>query len=94
MCGSVKRSFKKSKILNHHLSLTVTDAQERAGYLKLSDLINDTLQKAFLSSFCIDLEWIETLLPKNKNVVFATSKRGLAEASGVVLGVSLQGTRS
>lgn len=69
------------KAFTSTVRLTATATSKNA--LRIQDLIvKDELQRAFLSTFCIDDGWLEEFLPSNKNVCLALHRRG-QNSSGV-----------
>ena len=57
--------------------LTYVSGLPRAGYLSFQELIQkDKLEKAMLSSYCADMDWVDRLLPENKNVCYVLHRKG------------------
>jgi hypothetical protein len=82
-----KRILSESKLdvdaVSKHIRLECSHSKYPYGRLvmtgyssdfKIQDLINNDLKKAFLSSFCIDEAWLNTILPENAKVVIACPK--------------------
>jgi hypothetical protein len=60
------------------IKLTYAQGFPRSGSLSFQELIQkDKLQKALLSSFCADMEWVESMMPQTKNVCYVLHRRGV-----------------
>ncbi len=57
-------------------------------------LSKDSLQKAFFSTFCLDSEWLQSLLPLDRNVCFALHRRGPRSSGVCCASLSSDPTRS